>query len=225
MDEVELFAAAVDLFEGRALIWYRAIRAEVNSWQELVSKIREQFQPTDYNQKLLEEIKKRTQGNDETIGIYLSVMRALFGRMTCAVEEGSQLKIILRNLTPFYQTQLGLIEIKNIEHLRELGKRLEARREAVEAFTAPSKKNSTLEPDLAYVSTAASVNTTNVSTISSKGESQKPFLCFNCNKPGHKAIACLEKKKKYCYRCKTEGFTVRSCPKCNNRSGNGSNRS
>lgn len=177
---------------------------------------------TDCNEKLLEEIKKQTQGSDESIGIYLSVMKALFRRMTCKVPESAQLKIILRNLTPFYQTQLGLLEIDTIEHLRILGKLLEARPEAVEAFTAPSRKKVTLEPDLGYVGMEAHVNVATTSEYT--GQAQELFLCFNCYKPGHKAAGCLERKRKRCYRCKTDGCTIRT-PKCNSHLRNGSNLS
>lgn len=224
----ELFDTAVDLFNGKALIWYRAVRKEVNSWDGLVKLLREEFQPNDYNEKLFDEIKRRTQGNDESIGIYLSVMSAMFSRLTCPVSEDIQLKIILRNISPFYQTQLGLTDVTSIAHLRTLGRRLEAHREAVEAFCLPTRRNTnTLEPDLAYVGVAATDSSETCSTVSDHrmdGTSKKQFLCYNCNKPGHRAIGCLEKRKLHCYKCKKEGVTTRNCPNCS-RQGNGSRRS
>lgn len=39
----ELFSTAVDLFEGLTLIWYRAVREDVYSWQELSARLREEF--------------------------------------------------------------------------------------------------------------------------------------------------------------------------------------
>lgn len=229
IDKDELFDTAVDLFRGKALIWYRAVRKEASSWDTLVKLLREEFQPSDYNEKLLEEIKCRTQGSDESIGIYLSVMSAMFSRLTCGISEDIQLKIIMRNISPFYQTQLGLIDITSIAQLRILGRKLEARREAVEAFSLPNRKRiNTLEPDLAYVETSTTTHSDSCSTTSCSNErnrgSKRNFLCYRCNKPGHKAIGCLEKGRLHCYKCKKEGFTSRTCPNCN-RQGNDQRRS
>ncbi|KAJ8949870.1 hypothetical protein NQ318_010504 [Aromia moschata] len=185
----ELYSTAVDLFRGKALIWYRAMRREVDNWDALVKLLREEFQPTDYNEKLFEEIKRRTQGSDESIGIYLSVMSAMFNRLTCPVSEDVQLKIIMRNIAPFYQTQLGLTDVTSIAELRTLGRRLEARREAVEAFSPPSRKtNNTLEPDLAYVGVDATSSSGSCSTVETNTENRSRLVCYNCNKPGHKAV-------------------------------------
>ncbi|KAJ8953395.1 hypothetical protein NQ318_023512, partial [Aromia moschata] len=166
----ELYSTAVDLFRGKALIWYRAMRREVDNWDALVKLLREEFQPTDYNEKLFEEIKRRTQGSDESIGIYLSVMSAMFNRLTCP-------------------TQLGLTDVTSIAALRTLGRRLEARREAVEAFSPPSRKtNNTLEPDLAYVGVDATSSSGSCSTVETNTENRSRLVCYNCNKPGHKAV-------------------------------------
>lgn len=223
----ELFDTAIDLFQGKALIWYRAVRREVDNWETLVKLLREEFQPSDYNERLIEEIKRRTQGSDESIGIYLSIMSAMFSRLTCAVTEKVQLKIIMRNISPFYQTQLGLTDITSIAQLRTLGRRLEARREAVEAFTPPARKNvNSLEPDLAYVGVASVISSEDTcSTVDTRGNrTPQQILCYNCSKPGHRAIGCLEKRRVYCYKCKKEGVTTRNCPNCT-RQGNGQRRS
>lgn len=98
------------------------------------------------------EIKKRTQGSEETVGTYLDNMNALFGRLTCIVAANAKLKIILDNLQPFRKSQLALVELESIDHLRKLCKQLEARKEAVQNFTPPFRREKHLEPDLAYVS-------------------------------------------------------------------------
>lgn len=223
VSKAELFKQAFDLFSGKALIWYRATRKQVHSWDELVECLREEFQPIDYDEKLLDEIKRRTQGKDETIGIYLSVMSSLFGRLACPVSETARLKILLRNISPFYQSQLGLVEVNSIDDLRTYCRKLEARRESVEAFTFPSRHSSTLEPDLAYVDVDDSVVAIEnaAAGLQLEGSSSK---CFNCGMSGHMAKGCLAPKRKYCYRCKKEGFTVVTCPNCS-RSGNGNRRS
>lgn len=81
------------------------------------------------------------------LGIYLAIMSAMFGRLTCPVSEATQL-ILLHNLSPFYQNQTVLMEVTLIPHLRTLCRKLEERREAVEAFVPPSRRHA-LELDLA----------------------------------------------------------------------------
>lgn len=220
----ELFDSAIDLFAGRALVWYRATRKSVSNWNELVSQLREEFQPHDYDTKLFDEIKRRTQGPEETIGIYLAIMSSLFGRLSTPISEEIKLKILMRNISPFYQTQLGLMDVKSMEELRTLCRRLEVRREAVEAFSLPCKKFNLLEPDLAYLGTEiqSSVTDEAVSVAATKSD---PITCFNCGKPGHRAVGCLEPRRKYCYKCKKSGYTVKTCPTCKVSSGNGSGRS
>ena len=46
----------------------------------------------------------------------------------------------------------------------------------------------------------------------------KEVICFRCQKPGHFQIGCALPRKIACYRCKTEGYTIKNCPNC---SGNG----
>ncbi|KAG5884121.1 hypothetical protein JTB14_009176 [Gonioctena quinquepunctata] len=45
--------------------------------------LREEYLSPKYNEKLFEEINKRTQGPDESMGIYLAVMAGYFNRLTC----------------------------------------------------------------------------------------------------------------------------------------------
>ncbi|KAK4873572.1 hypothetical protein RN001_012932 [Aquatica leii] len=54
----QLFAECLDLFQDHALIYVRSVKNEVNSWPELVRLLKLQFQPVDFDDKLLEQIHK-----------------------------------------------------------------------------------------------------------------------------------------------------------------------
>lgn len=152
VSESVLLDSGIDLFVGRAYQFYLNSRKEVDSWEKLVRLFREEYQPPDYNEKLFEEIKRRTQGPDESMVIYLAVMAGYFKRLTCPISEEVKLKILLRNITPFYQQQLCLVDVASVSELRSLGRKLEAKRDAVENFSAPpTRRSQVLEPDLAYV--------------------------------------------------------------------------
>lgn len=221
-----LFDSGVDLFSGKALHWYRYAKKTETTWDGLVQRLREEFQPNNYTEKLFEEIKKRTQGQDESVGIYLAIMSAMFDRLECPVTEQTRLKIIMRNLAPFYQSQLGLVDVKSISELKSLCRRLEERREAVESYVPPTSRKTTLEPDFAYLEYVESVpvvDAVDTNKCASKQATKISMKCFNCNREGHKAAGCLEPKRLRCYRCNLEGYTKRTCPKCS-ESGNGNRR-
>jgi hypothetical protein len=195
----DLFDCAIDLFSGKALIWL-------------------EFQPADFNDRLFDEIRQRTQGSDETIGLYLAVIDNLFDRLTIKVAEPVRLKIILRNLSPFYQSQIGVHPVRSREELLGVGRVLEARKASVESFVPPvtRKNRKFLELDLAYVSsgpsTAAIASTDEPS--SSAAPNRQNVTCCNCQKLGHIRSECPAPKKLLCYRCGKPDHTVRNCPNC-----------
>lgn len=227
----DVYRQAIDLFEGRALIWFRANRKYLRDWFSLETRLREEFQPPDYNDKLFAEIKGRTQGSNESVGIYCSIMENLFNRLTIKIPESTRLKIIINNLSPFYQTSLALHEIGTIEELIKLGRMLEARKSSVEAFRPPVTRNRhsqrCLEPDLAYV---YSMNgreppTSSVTAINSPVRNNRGDMrCFNCNQLGHLVAQCPQPYRKVCYKCRKPNYTTKTCPDCNRFSGNGPRR-
>lgn len=206
-----LFMSALDLFHGKALIWYRANKSTFSNWDDLVTGLREEFQPPDYDDRLLEEVKRRTQGSNESIGMYISVMKNLFSRFSSGIPQAMQLKIVMRNLLPFYQTQLALTDVNSMSQLLKLGRQLEARRISVESYTPPPNRNKTMEPDLAYIETKFEAASVSNNTTPNKPSSR---ACWNCNQLGHFATACRKPKKRYCYRCGNANVTVATCPKC-----------
>lgn len=221
-----LLDSGIDLFVGRAYEFYQSCRLEVQSWDELVAKFKEEYQPAFYAERLLEEIKRRTQGADESIGTYLAIMSKYFQRLECPISEEAKLSILMRNIAPSYRAQLGALDINNIAELKNLCRRIEHRSLAVD-YAPPPRKGNSLEPDLAYVADVdeePSVSTLRVTERNeSKDTSSRELICYRCKKPGHKAIGCVLPKPKYCFKCKKEGVTVRQCPNCNQ--GNAERRS
>lgn len=220
-----LLDSGIDLFEGRAYEFYQDCRNEVQSWDELALRFKEEYQPAFYSERLLEEIKRRTQGPDESIGSYMAVMSRYFQRLQCPISEEAKLTILMRNIAPMYRTHIGALEVTSIAHLKQLCKRIEQRNISTEC--APhTRKGYSLEPDLAYIQLEDQLKEISLqgapeSPVERK-KPQKEVVCYNCNKPGHRAIGCAEKKKLYCFGCRMEGVTKRNCPKC--RAGNGCRR-
>jgi hypothetical protein len=83
----DLFTAAIDLFTGPAAIYFGAVYKEVSSCDDLLVKLREVFEPPDYEEQLWEKIKGRTQGSKERIGIYVATMKNYFSRLRSPPSE------------------------------------------------------------------------------------------------------------------------------------------
>ncbi|KAK9694889.1 hypothetical protein QE152_g33237 [Popillia japonica] len=108
-------------------------RLVFDSAKKLAEALREEFQIPDHDDRLFEEIKRRTQDQNESMGLYVSIMKNLFCRLSVTLTEETQLKILLINILPFYQTQLGFTEVKTFSELLKYGKLLETRKAHVDA--------------------------------------------------------------------------------------------
>ncbi|KAI4461280.1 retrotransposon gag protein [Holotrichia oblita] len=157
MSGEQVFAQALDLFSGYALIWFRAHRKSISCWDELVVALSEEFQPADYDEQLFDEIRKRSQGSHESIEMYVSTITNLFSRLSIKIPENNCVKIMVRNLSPFYQSQLGLAEVRSVDELLSIRRKLEWWKTCADRYVPPLRKQHTLEPDLAYMSSSSSV--------------------------------------------------------------------
>lgn len=113
----ELFRSAIDLFTDEALTWFRANRSCFTNWKDLGQGLRSEFQPHNYDEVLFEEIKRRTQGKLESVGIYLAKMETLFRRLNTSLSDVIKVTILKRNVLPYYQSHLALVDLKSVEEL------------------------------------------------------------------------------------------------------------
>jgi len=121
-------SAAFHLFEGSVLTWFRAYGSGVGTWTQLKSLLRSDFLPLRYEDDLLQEILARKQGSEESKTVYISCMLGLFKNLENIPAEREQLRIILKNLAPFYLGNLKIFSIFSLEQLKEEGKELEYKR-------------------------------------------------------------------------------------------------
>jgi hypothetical protein len=62
----DLFNAAMNLFSGKALIWFRSVRSKLNDWDAVVCLFKEEFLTPDFDDLLWDEIKGLLQGQNES---------------------------------------------------------------------------------------------------------------------------------------------------------------
>ena len=190
--------------------------------------LRRHFEPPDYRSRLFKEILERTQDTSESIVDYLSCMQALFRRYGGLSEE-AQLDIIVRNLSPFYATQLN--ECDNLEELEDECLKLERKKYRAENYVPPSRKRQQfVEPDFAFIAVENSLSQSSTGTlnvdkieethqVTHQSGPSRTITCWNCQKTGHLNRNCPNPKKIHCFRCGAPNVTVKNCSKCTN-SGN-----
>lgn len=148
----KLMSFAYEIFTDDALHWFRFTKSKVNTWKELVESLKRDFSESDYDYRLLSEIRNRTQGERENITIYLSIMNGMFSRLNNPLQDTEQLEIILHNIRPCYASTLAASpEIDNLDSLKEICRNYETIQSRLKQFREPPKANSdTLAPEFAY---------------------------------------------------------------------------
>ncbi len=172
----------------------------------------------------------RKQGHSEPIGAFVSNMLALFSRLEMIeeVNEEVKLRIIRKNLNPFFTQNLALVEILSLDHLKRLGKQLEVSQARVEVYDGVKGKYKPMEPEFSSKGLQTKRPSINAVVTEGEGKSSKPsktvvqsdstrnsVKCWKCKADCHRFAECTSKvNTKFCYRCGHSGVTVNNCPKC-----------
>lgn len=128
----ELFASAVHLFTGYARKWYKANYWEFTSWEDLVSGLKEEFQPEYYDFLLMSEIDARLQGKDESFSSFFAEMLILFGKLGRAISEKHKIFYLKKNMLKTYALAIAAIDIVSVRQLAVICKRLDSTKQLQE---------------------------------------------------------------------------------------------
>lgn len=219
-----LLRSAPEIFTRDALLWFRTRR--FSSWDDLVTQLRETFQPFDYEFSLWDEIHKRTQGSQERVISFVVSMEALFRKLPSPPSEVMKLQVIRRNLLPHIQRRLATERIENLQDLIRLSRSIEETEARIQKFAPPSTNyRNLLEPALAYHKPSSHLavleSPLSLSSGSSEIVSEVAALkttysssCWNCCEPGHHFRQCQKPLKRFCFKCGNENVISRNCPKC-----------
>lgn len=205
ISEQLLLTSAAELFEGDVLCWYRSIRSEVTSWSELKQSLLAEYLPYDFDRRLMQEIRSRTQGPTENIVAYVAVMLNYFSRLSFEVSEKEKFDIVFQNIRPEYSVPLCTTVITSLKQLKELCRMLECGKNRTQTFVEPPKpSNGCLAPDLACKSVKPKVNAV---------ASAEVKFCARCRVDSHSLSECTSTAI-VCFRCGKQGFTAFKCPVC-----------
>lgn len=228
----KMFSAAFDIFTGDALHWYRAVRNDMNSWQDVIAQLKLDFDISDYDYRMLEEIRNRTQGDSENITIYLSIMHGMFSRLGKNMSEADRLEILLHNIRPCYSNIIATSPaIKSISDLRILCRNYEQVKARCDHFREPPAVNSrTLAPEFSYNAKNNKSNyfNPNANRYHNEGKFKKSFYSTtNTNNTNPNKISTIKSQNievvpdndvcafkatdKFCPRCKVDTHPLTEC--------------
>ncbi|CAH2249835.1 jg6096 [Pararge aegeria aegeria] len=220
----KLLTFAYEIFTEDALHWYRCVKDNATSWNELVLLLKQDFGSQDYDYRLLAEIRSRTQGESENIAVYLSIMHGMFSRLGKKISDEDKLEILLHNIRPCYASTLASAkEISDVEQLKTLCRNYETIQSRLTQFHEPPKVTSdTVAPEFAYASTSSANTTYKYAKLFNNYKSY-PFNFnqtyknqSNKNLPAVAAVSANvaeEKRQVYCPRCRSETHSLRQCTK------------
>lgn len=200
-----LFESAVDLFAGKALLWYRSNRDRFGDWRELASLLTKHYEPPDYRARLFRDILNRTQAHSESIVDYLTCMNSMFRRYG-SFDESARLDILIRNLAPFYSTQLPTVT--TLQQLEDECLKLEVKKFRSDNYVPPPRRRQDYaDPDLAFVGAFDGPDSAVEGEVSAVRSPEMPsvsesarVICWNCGKSGHTRRLCGEPQRMLCFR-------------------------
>lgn len=116
-----------ELFTGSARKWIRNVQLTrpFTSWNDFITRFLQDFEPAHQREELLESIKRRLQGYNESVLNYFVVMEDLFLRLPIVPPEHERVRIIRRNLQSRYINALTLHNFICVEDLKDACQRLE----------------------------------------------------------------------------------------------------
>lgn len=225
----QLFQAASEFLKGDALLWYRPRKSTFYDWDDFKMKLREAFTPFDYEANLLDDIRKRTQGPDEKLVLFVSKMQGMFRKLARPPSEEEQVHLIRRNLLPYIHTALALQKVSTVDELLKIGRVVEESHWRAKQYCPPSSGSTMQEPSLEYRQVripkpqthrthfvhASGIQDPAQQNIhpatGNQNQRQGLVCCWGCKKPGHILSACPDIS---CFRCGLKGYTIRTCPTC-----------
>lgn len=216
----KILSFASEIFTDNALHWCRSIRDSVKSWDELIVLLKQDFDKVDYDYLLLNEIRLRTQGANENITIYFSIMQCMFARLSKSLSELDKLEILLHNIRPCYANVLAASpDVKTVNALRTICKNYEDFQTRFCQFQEPPKVSfQTLAPEFAYNHPTNNTKFYSTNQMYNKNETNKNFASYSTNnqpstskEANIKQVHAVSTPRKFCPRCRVDTHNLRNC--------------
>lgn len=241
LSDNELLRSAVHLFGGRAKLWYQSIYDMVDTWEDLVRALKEEFLPGNYEYKMFNDISNRRQKPNESFGEFITHMKSLFRCSSVPISEQHQLFIVQQNLLPRYAIAVAPLCLRSLAQLTEACRRIDdAAMQNRQLFNLPFEQYPNPTPRFNPFNRPRQVSEVQNNNAQANANerisliSHRPFRgnsntngtprlvrkCWNCDQEGHSFNVCIEPRNRlFCFKCGFNGVISRECQQC---SGNAS---
>lgn len=215
VSEIHLFDGACELFTDKALDWFRVNKSSFQSWLDIESGLKDEFEQLDYDRQLVAQLRATVQGPKDSLGSFITRIRLFNKRLNKCLPEEEILEIMKCNMLPRYIQKLALEVIPDIPTLKRLGKLIELADSRTKSYIKPNLKDSGVQNKPFQLPNKDSLHTPvnafhkqvpgNFKTKTSNKQvyynkfnvnSREALFCFRCGRPGVKApdCACLPSK-------------------------------
>lgn len=196
------------LLRGKALQWYRNNLEDWASWREFVENFKNYFLPPRFHLKLEDEIRNRTQGQEESIREFVAAIQTLMRRFG-EISPNHKLERIYQNLKPDYKLFIHRADFRTLTELMKLGEEYEVIRLEQVSFKPPPNPSQSCMPETAYQGPNRGIQNMQVANIETQYNSVD--CCWKCGQKGHTRRFCRESAKLFCSQCGKEGILTRNC--------------
>lgn len=228
IDRDALLNCLPGLLGGLPLQWYRLNRSLWTTWNAFRRDFGTMYIAPDYQDRLEEEIRARTQGENESINDFVVSLCSLLSRLNPPPNEETQIKWIFRNLHPDYLTYVKRSEVYSIPSLLKRGQELELLRERQRTYRPPPAKEEAMIPELAYdralfskggptnhpVKSSTEVMVVNRAIPGEHPTPKTTRRCWNCRETGHFYEHCPQPRRRFCSNCGNQRAGTEACTRC-----------
>lgn len=145
----DLIRALPEILKGKALLWYRNNRELWRNFSDFQRSFELQYLPPGYSKNLDDEIRLRTQGEDEPFRDFLVAILTLIRRRGGYSLQG-KIDRIYQNMKPEYIQSVRRERCNSIQDLIQEAEHFESYERAKRLYRPPPSPSQTLVPETAY---------------------------------------------------------------------------
>lgn len=144
-----ILKALPELLKDQALLWQRNNKDLWNTFTDFERDFESQYLPPSYKLRLDDEIRRRTQGDQELVKQYVVAISTLIRRRG-GYSETERLERIYMNMRPEYRLYVKRKDFTTIGELVRLAEEYEACLKSRQTFNPPPNPTQALVPETAY---------------------------------------------------------------------------
>ena len=150
LTDEDLFRALPFLLKPPAQYWFRFNSTKWESWAEFVAAFKRRYGGINFQTRVRDEGRRRTQGPEEPIADYLLNIRLIFQHYDPPISEYEQLQLAINNLHPSYLGALLKLDYRSFDEFEEAGERFKASKEIGKSYLPPPPVKDSVLPEYSY---------------------------------------------------------------------------